>query len=325
MDTAATAQEVLEACGGKDNILSTSVCMTRLRLELANPDEVDEDRLKTLHGVLGLRGRNDHGLEVVFGPAIIDSIATEFSDLIERPLVRKAAKAITRMAPTLPSQPQDARNLRGDNPSRKASYAAQRKANRSQAQAKQGTWDQEASEDADLDELRRLLEGPGALLNNLENDLEAPAAPDRRLLVINGPNLNMLGVREPDIYGHETYSDLVDLCHLEGARTGFSEVRCFQSNHEGAIVDVIQDALNVYDAIVINPAAYTHTSVAILDALKAVAIPAVEVHISDVSEREDFRQVSYVRPACIATVMGEGFAGYGHAMRILARCLDESA
>ena len=113
------------------------------------------------------------------------------------------------------------------------------------------------------------------------------------------------------------------LCKREGKAAGFLEVRCFQSNHEGALVDEIQGALGRYEAIALNPAAYTHTSVALLDALKAVDIPCVEVHISDVSSREDFRQVSYVRAACIATVAGEGLAGYGHAIRILAEALSD--
>lgn len=137
-----------------------------------------------------------------------------------------------------------------------------------------------------------------------------------KILVINGPNINMLGIREPEIYGKGTYDDLVELVESAAARLGVT-VAFFQSNHEGAIVDAIQEAYGKYDGIVINPAAYTHTSVAILDALKSVGIPAVEVHISDVSEREDFRQVSYIRAACIKTIMGEGFDGYVHAMEVL--------
>lgn len=130
-----------------------------------------------------------------------------------------------------------------------------------------------------------------------------------KFLVINGPNLNMLGIREPDIYGRQTYEDLVRLVNEAGAEAGV-EVDCFQSNHEGDIVDKIQQAYGVYDGIVINPAAYTHTSVAILDAMKAVAIPAVEIHISDVSSRESFRQVSYPGMACVKTFAGYGFEGY---------------
>ena len=134
-----------------------------------------------------------------------------------------------------------------------------------------------------------------------------------KILVINGPNLNMLSIREPDIYGKKTYDDLValieDYCREKGV-----DVEIFQSNHEGAIVDKIQDAYKKFDGIVINPAAYTHTSVAILDALKAVGIRTVEVHISDVSAREDFRKVSYVRLYAEKTVSGLGFDGYLRAI-----------
>lgn len=138
-----------------------------------------------------------------------------------------------------------------------------------------------------------------------------------KLLIINGPNLNMLGIREPNIYGNNSYDDLVAMIKAH-AHEKNAEVECFQSNHEGAIVDKIQEAyFSHVDGIVINPAAYTHTSVAIADALKAVSIPAVEVHISDVDSREAFRRISYVRDCVKATVSGKGFAGYLEAMDIL--------
>lgn len=141
-----------------------------------------------------------------------------------------------------------------------------------------------------------------------------------KFLVINGPNLNLLGVREPAIYGRQDYAALEklvrDTCAAENV-----EVELFQSNHEGAIVDRIQAALGDADGIVINPAAYTHTSVAILDALKAVGLPAVEVHISDVSAREDFRQISYAGKACVTTYMGLGLEGYRQAILYLKEYL----
>ncbi len=130
-----------------------------------------------------------------------------------------------------------------------------------------------------------------------------------RILVINGPNINMLGIREPDIYGKNTYADLCKMIENYAAEKGV-EVKLFQSNHEGSIVDEIQAALGKFDGIVINPAAYTHTSVAILDALKSVALPAVEIHISDVSAREAFRQISYAGMACEKSFIGMGFEGY---------------
>ncbi|HIY06449.1 MAG TPA: type II 3-dehydroquinate dehydratase [Candidatus Evtepia faecigallinarum] len=141
------------------------------------------------------------------------------------------------------------------------------------------------------------------------------------VLVINGPNLNLLGIREPDLYGRQDYAALVALVE-ETCRQAGMTVEVFQSNHEGAIVDKIQQALGKFDGIVINPAAYTHTSVAILDALKAVALPAVEVHISDVSQREDFRQISYAGMACIKTYMGLGLEGYRQALLYLKDYLD---
>ncbi|WP_202620413.1 type II 3-dehydroquinate dehydratase [Senimuribacter intestinalis] len=144
-----------------------------------------------------------------------------------------------------------------------------------------------------------------------------------KILVINGPNINMLGIREPEIYGKATYSDLVEYVEKAASRLNV-EVAFFQSNHEGSMVDAIQEAYGKFDGIVINPAAYTHTSVALLDALKSVGIPAVEVHISDVRQREDFRQVSFVRAACVATVMGKGFDGYVEAMEVLRGKQKES-
>ena len=136
------------------------------------------------------------------------------------------------------------------------------------------------------------------------------------ILVLNGPNINLLGLREPDIYGKADFQALLSLLRETGAALGV-RVDQFQSNHEGALVDAIQQAYGVYDGIVINPAAYTHTSVAILDALKAVALPAVEVHLSDVKSRDDFRQISYARLACEKTIMGLGFQGYVEAIRYL--------
>lgn len=142
-----------------------------------------------------------------------------------------------------------------------------------------------------------------------------------KILVINGPNLNMLGIREPDIYGKSTFADLLKLLD-DTARELNIEVEQYQSNHEGDLVDKIQWAYGKVDGIVINPAAYTHTSVAILDALKAVGIPAVEVHISDVDTREPFRQISYAGLACCKTIKGHGFAGYKEAIEYLDALLN---
>ena len=137
-----------------------------------------------------------------------------------------------------------------------------------------------------------------------------------KILVLNGPNINMLGIREPGIYGRNTYADLLSLIERTGVEEGI-EIEHYQSNHEGCLVDRIQEAYGIFDGIVINPAAYTHTSVAILDALKAVQIPAVEVHISDVDAREPFRQISYTGLYCCKTIKGHGIEGYREAILYL--------
>ena len=141
-----------------------------------------------------------------------------------------------------------------------------------------------------------------------------------KILVLNGPNINMLGIREPDIYGRSSYKDLLKLLE-DSAKQYNVEIEQFQSNHEGALVDKIQAAYGHVDGIIINPAAYTHTSIAILDALKSVGIPAVEVHISDVDSREAFRQISYAGLACIKTIKGQGLDGYRQAIDFLTQYL----
>ena len=141
-----------------------------------------------------------------------------------------------------------------------------------------------------------------------------------KLLILNGPNINMLGIREPGVYGSQSYSELLRLLSVWAEELGV-EIEHYQSNHEGCLVDKIQEAYGNFDGIVINPAAYTHTSIAILDALKAVALPAVEVHISDVSQREDFRKISFAGMACVRTIMGQGLDGYRQAMAFLKEYL----
>jgi len=137
-----------------------------------------------------------------------------------------------------------------------------------------------------------------------------------KILIINGPNINMLGVREPEIYGDKSYADLLEFISAAASELG-AEPSFFQSNHEGAVIDAIQDAYGKFDGIVINPAAYTHTSIAIPDALKAVGLPAVEVHLTDIESREPYRRLSYTSEACIRTVTGEGFGGYKTAIKQL--------
>ena len=142
-----------------------------------------------------------------------------------------------------------------------------------------------------------------------------------KILVLNGPNLNLLGKREPELYGKESYEELLAYIQREAALLGI-EVRCFQSNHEGALVDAIQEAAGCFDGIIINPAAYTHSSIAILDALKAVGLPAVEVHLTLLAEREPFRQISYPGMACEKSFQGLGFAGYREGLLYLYQRLS---
>ncbi|MGB4610571.1 MAG: type II 3-dehydroquinate dehydratase [Saccharofermentanales bacterium] len=145
-----------------------------------------------------------------------------------------------------------------------------------------------------------------------------------KLLVLNGPNLNMLGIREPDQYGSETYTNLVNLINEHCSKNNY-EVLILQSNHEGDLIDKIQDAyFEKIDGIVFNPGGYTHTSIALLDAIKAVSIPTVEVHISKIEEREAYRQISYIREACITTISGKGINGYIEAIDFLAELIKNS-
>lgn len=283
------APRVLDAIGGRDNVTACNVCMTRLRLTLVDAEGIDTETLGDIEGVLGVIRRGEQGLEVVFGPAVVEEVYDSLKVLV--------SDASTDVE--VPERPTG--NMRVMiSPGRRKSYHAQAAALAARDKSATG-------------EL-------GDILDEIKSNEEAQAR-GLRLLVINGPNLNMLGTREPAIYGRQDYAALVELCRRAGANAGFSDVRCFQSNHEGDIVDEIQRALHEADGIVINPGAYTHTSIAILDALKAVGLPAVEVHISNVDEREEFRQVSYVRLACFETIAGMGLEGYRKAIFDLARHL----
>lgn len=291
MDTTNTAQLVLAAVGGKENVVTNSICMTRLRVGVTDKGLVNSDALRAIHGVIGIATRGKSGIEIVFGPAVVDGVYDSFSHLTGIGTRKRSAK-----------EHQSARRLTP----RSAPAATQAIRHRGQGGSSLSA--------SDVDKLRQLLDDPAP-------EDEEPDGPT--LLVINGPNINLLGMREPDIYGREDFSALLALCRSTGQEAGFSETLCIQSNHEGDIVDEIQAAWHVFDGIVINPGAYTHTSIAILDALRAVGIPTVEVHISKVDEREDFRQISYIRPACIETIMGEGIQGYRHAILDLAAYLKE--
>lgn len=309
------ATSILAAIGGKGNVVSVMTCLTRLRLTLTDPSVVDADSLRDIRGVLGTTTRGTSGIEVVLGPTSIEGVSREFAILsgIElndscnacaNPLVIESESNRDEKDEKEPANSSRVEHV-VITPGRRMSYRAQQ----------QAAIDDKRLEKEDLDALRAFLDNSSTKVS----DSSAPKKTGgRSLLVINGPNINMLGIREPSIYGKADYSALVRACKAAAAEAGFRDIKCYQSNHEGAIVDEIQAALGTYDGIVMNPAAYTHTSVAILDALKAVSIPCVEVHISHVENREDFRQVSYVRQACFETVTGMGIEGYRKAILDLA-------
>lgn len=325
MDYESVASEVLKALGGPDNITSAATCVTRLRLKVSDALRVDAEAIKALRGVLGVAARGTNGVEIVFGPSTIEGVAAEFASqahvtletpanaAAESPLhqVREhASKDDTERRPE--ASPISSGSHIRIPAGRKHSYRAQQKA----------AIEDERLEPEDIAALKDFLSDDTAPSVRTKVRVGSERAPiGRSLLVVNGPNINMLGLREPNIYGRQDYGALVRLCKDAAHKAGFADVRCFQSNHEGAIVDEIQAALGTFDGIVINPAAYTHTSVAILDAVKAVGLPCIEVHISKVEEREGFRQVSYVRAACIETITGMGLEGYRKAIFDMAQHL----
>ncbi len=299
------AEQVLDALGGKDNVKANDICMTRLRILTEEPDLIDLNRLRSIRGVLGTVRRGSNGVEIVFGPGSINEVS---NDIVRLTGIEPSYSAFRGSS----SAPEDSISVQinGHAPIPKAVRAAvAAKKPLASTHIEPNASSEEDGED-EMEELASLLEATDAASAN-------------RLLVVNGPNINMLGVREPKIYGCRTYSDLVRLCRTAAREAGFSECRCFQSNHEGDLIDVIQAAYGEFEGIVINPAAYTHTSVALLDALKSVALPTIEVHISKVDEREDFRQVSYVRAACFETIVGMGLEGYRKAIQDMAAYLRE--
>ena len=301
VDRRRIAEEVLAAVGGRDNVTGNGICMTRLRIVTEDPSLVDTEQLSAAHGVLGFVRRGDNGIEVVFGPGKVEGVHDELVTLTG---VDTSELPVTELPPAGAAGPIKVHIT--PNALRDAAIS-------------QRDEDSAASPDApaEIDDLASLLGGIDEEETSAEEETKA-APRSARVLVINGPNINMLGIREPDIYGHDTYQSMLQLCHDAADEAGFVECTCFQSNHEGDLIDAIQDAYGRYDGIVINPGAYTHTSIALLDAAKAVGLPMVEVHISKLDEREDFRQVSYIRAACFETVSGQGIEGYRTAIRDLA-------
>lgn len=296
------AKEVLDAVGGKANVTGNDICMTRLRIKTEDPSLVDTDQLTATRGVLGIVQRGKGGIEVVFGPGKVEDVHEALADLtgIESSETGFSDDGPSRMDVIVSSHAET-------------------------ADEDTAVGDDEDDDLSSVESLVSLLDAddetsekrPEPSCGDAVEDVEPVS-----VLVLNGPNINMLGIREPGIYGSESYTDLLQLCQDTAAEVGFDRCTCYQSNHEGDLVDAIQDAMGKYDGIVINPGAYTHTSIAILDAAKAVRLPIVEVHISKVEEREEFRQVSYIRQACFETITGMGINGYRKAILDLAEKLD---
>ena len=296
MDSNAIAHEILNAIGGSKNLIHNEVCMTRLRLSISDMTLIDYEQLSTATGVLGIVGKGANGLEVVFGPNLVNQVNNSLDQILEEPEVTSCSLNEKHSA-SLPTHNEEVDEL--------ISLLAQK-----------NTIDQNKE---DFDSLASDLDTDD-FEDNYEDDLEAP-----RLLIINGPNINMLGIREPEIYGKADYRTLIEACKTEAQSQGFSDCVCYQSNHEGDLIDAIQDALGSYDGIIINPAAYTHTSVALLDTALAVQLPMIEVHLTDISTREDFRHISYIKDACFATVAGKGIDSYREAIQLMATYLRAEA
>lgn len=302
MDRQQIAEEVLAAVGGRDNVTANDICMTRLRIKTENPSLVDTDQLSAARGVLGFVKRGENGIEVVFGPGKVEAVHEALVKLtgIEGVDDDFAGSG----APAAPLHVHITQN-----PLLGAALAA------GEGDSARDEGDETSVED--LVSLLDTMDAPAAdegVAADPDEASPARAAAPARVLVISGPNINMLGIREPDIYGHDSYQDMLRICHEAARDAGFAECTCFQSNHEGDLIDAIQDAYGSYAGIVINPGAYTHTSIAILDAAKAVGLPMIEIHISKVDEREEFRKVSYIRAACFETIAGMGVEGYRKAM-----------
>lgn len=309
MDRDQIAQEVLAAVGGKANVTANDICMTRLRILTEDPSLVDTDQLSSARGVLGFVKRGASGIEVVFGPGKVEAV---HEALVRLTGIEGNDEAFDEAA----TMPAPIHVHISHNPLHSAAVAQSVDEAEDEAEDPVENHDGDGDDDdaATVDDLVSLLDDIEPA--DVEDDAVVADAPEGplRVLVINGPNINMLGIREPDIYGHDSYRAMLSICHDAALEAGFADCTCFQSNHEGDLIDAIQDAYGTYAGIIINPGAYTHTSIAILDAAKAVGLPMIEVHISKLEDREDFRQVSYIRAACFETITGLGVEGYRKAL-----------
>ena len=378
MKYADIASHILTHIGGKDNVRTSTVCMTRLRLNLTDISRIDDNELNMLESVLGIVRRGNHGLEIVFGPGIVEKIYEPFAALVgssnneteppEHPLStgtlrvqiargaysggvaagasagRSASDVTNNSASTsanantsqsshtassqpsaqTSSNPQDSPStLDDDIASLLAGRDTLQSSKKQAATAAEASTNSSSSRMSTDDQTTAANNGAGGApsTSEIQKTSNAELLGIKKILILNGPNINMLGIREPTLYGAQTYADLISLCQCEARLVGFGACNCYQSNHEGALVDEIQHACGLYDGIIFNPGAYTHTSIALLDALNAVQIPCIEVHISEVDKREDFRQISYIRRACFKTIMGMGLNGYVQAIHDMAQHL----
>ncbi len=314
MSTRAIAEAILSSLGGRANIRACGICATRLRIFVHDMAQADVDGLTSIRGVLGIVERGVNGLEVVLGPRLVSSVSSSLSEItgISSSIDELVALGREPAQSSISIQVSESKLSPADDEDGSGVVAPLSVEESAPVPLYDDPHDEDDEDDAFNEVLMSFQDGGAG---------DDDGTLSRSLLVINGPNINLLGIREPSIYGNESYAGLVELCRTAAEEAGFDSCECAQSNHEGDLVEFIQQALGVHDAIVINPAAYTHTSVALLDALKAVQIPAVEVHISDVDAREPIRRISYVRDACIATISGHGIEGYREAIALLAEHL----
>lgn len=352
------AASIIACLGGTGNIQSNALCMTRLRIQIIKPSLVDEAGLNDISGVLGSLKLGDHGIEIVCRPTLVQAIFESFSRLTG---LSNNFEIRTRARGGATLDNSEALKVQISNP--KASVQ-RTQAQQLKPMLHQTTFDPHhvnrmTSEAEELTKL--LLENDKKIsLNKIAHRkaLHTSNADGKQqkkthtiasgekvstrefkdhktrtteallpyhILILNGPNINMLGIREPTLYGRSSYEQLIQLCKHTAKELGFASCKCYQSNHEGDLVDMIQQAYGNYQGIVFNPGAYTHTSIALLDALKAVNIPTVEVHITNIDERDEFRKISYIRAACFKSIIGEGIDGYKQAICALATKLSSNA
>ena len=306
------AEAVLVALGGRDNVSANTVCMTRLRVTLRDPHQVDFQALNAITGVLGTATRGYNGLEVVFGPRVIDGVYHAFLRLTGLEAGMDALFPMSRQETNFKVQINVASRRDAKAPVA-AKKPAQSKADKPKTSPVPSSPPRNATrlDDDDLNALKELF----AELDEDEGTRAVPAKKgETRLLVLNGPNVNMIGVSNGHVSAGDEYSKILELCQRTAREVGFSTCVCLQSNHEGDLVDWVQDAWESFDAIVINATSYGATSLALPEAIRSVGIPTAQVSINDASAKD-----TPLGLVCATNVAGEGIVGYARAIRELAR------